>query len=286
VKYRFIRRQAESYPVRQLCRVLGVSASGYYAWRGRPPSARQQANQELVKRMRQLHKGPRRVYGSPRMHNGLRQAGVRCSLNRVARLMRQHGIKARRRRHYIVTTESGGTWRAAPNLLARRFQPGQVRAWMADLTYVSTYEGELYLTVVIKLQSRRVIGWSMGNTPSGQLALDALKMALNTAKLAGGELHHSDRGGHYTSNAYKALIAANGMTESMSRKGDCWDNAVVESFFATLKCECLYQEPLRTRAQARQKTFEFIEVFYNKQRAHSALGYLSPEEYEKLHNVP
>jgi len=285
VRYRFIREQAARYPVRLVCRLLAVSASGYYAWRRRGPSARQQSNQALLAQIKKIHRGLRRTYGSPRVHRDLRLAGARCSLNRVARLMRQHGIRARRRRRYIVTTQSGGSWRAAPNLLARRFQPGQVRAWLADLTYVSTDEGELYLTIVMKLQSRRVIGWSMGNTPSGRLALDALKMALDTAPAAG-SLHHSDRGGHYASKAYQALVAANGMTESMSRTGDCWDNAVIESFFATLKCELLYPQRPRTRAQARQMIFEYIEVFYNKQRAHSALGYLSPEEYEKLHNVP
>jgi transposase InsO family protein len=285
VKYLFIATQAGHYPIRLLCRVLGVSASGYYAWRRRSPSKRQQANRKLTERIRTLHISSRRTYGSPRVHSDLRDEGLRCSVNRVARLMRQDGIKVQRKPRYVVTTESGGTWQAAPNLLARRFQPGAVQAWVTDLTYVRTDEGVLYLAVVMNMYSRRVIGWSMGNTPAGRLSLDALKMALDMTEPVAGQLHHSDRGGHYASNAYKALVAQSGMQASMSRKGDCWDNAVIESFFATLKCELLYRQPIRTRRQARQMIFEYIEVFYNRQRKHSALGYRSPVEYEKLQCV-
>jgi putative transposase len=282
VKYRFITTQARHYPIRLMCRVLGVSASGYYAWCQRRPSQRQQANRKLVERIRVHHKASRSTYGSPRVYSDLRDEGVRCSVNRVAQLMRQHGIKVQRKPRYVVTTESGGTWQAAPNLLARRFQPGEVQAWVADLTYVQTDEGVLYLAAVMNMSSRRVIGWSMGNTLAGRLSLDALKMALDMTEPVAGQLHHSDRGGHYASNAYKALVAQHGMQASMSRKGDCWDNAVIESFFATLKCELLYRQPIRTRRQARQMIFEYIEVFYNRQRKHSALGYRTPVEYEKL----
>jgi transposase InsO family protein len=286
VKYRFIAAQAASYPIRLMCRVLSVSTSGYYDWRRRRPSKRQQDNGELVEQIRTFHLASRCTYGSPRIHSDLLDAGKRCSVNRVARLMRQHGIRVRRKPRYVVTTESGGTWQAAPNLLARRFQPGALQAWMADLTYVPTDEGFLYLAVVMNMYSRRIIGWSMGNTPAGRLALDALKMALSMHEPVAGQLHHSDRGGHYASTAYQALLNRHGMQLSMSRTGDCWDNAVVESFFATLKREVLYRQPLRTRRQARQLIFEFIEVFYNRQRKHSALNYRTPVEYEKLHCAP
>jgi transposase InsO family protein len=286
VKYGFIRTQAGNYPVRVLCRVLGVSASGYYAWRSRGVSARQQANAELLERIREIRTGDRESYGSPRVHSDLREEGVVCSVNRVARVMRAHGIRVVRKPQYIVTTESGGTFNAAPNLLGRRFRPGEVLAWVADLTYVRTDEGTLYLTVVLKLCSRRVIGWSMGNSPSGLLALDALKMAIDNDEPQAGLIHHADRGGQYASNVYRAMLAKHGMQESMSRKGDCWDNAVVESFFATLKRELLYPQRVRTRQQARSMIFHYIEVFYNRQRKHSALGYLSPVAYEKLHADP
>lgn len=286
MKYRFIREQAADYPVRVLCRVLAVSASGYYAWRIRPASRRQQANAELLTRIECVFKDSRRTYGSPRVHQELCQTGESCSLHRVARLMRENGIAVVRKPKYVVTTESGGNWQAAPNLLGRCFDPGGVLAWVADLTYIWTDEGVLYLAVVLKLNSRRVIGWGMGDTPAGQLALDALKMALDRQPPVAGQLHHSDRGGHYTSSVYRAILARHGMQESMSRKGDCWDNAVAESFFATLKCELVYRQRIRTRQQARSMIFEYVEVFYNRQRKHSALGYLSPAEYEKLYFVP
>jgi transposase InsO family protein len=283
VRFRFIAAQAQEYPVRTLCRVLAVSPSGYYAWRRRTPSRREQANAELLQRIREVHRANRSTYGSPRIWFDLRQLGSR---NRIARLMRQHGIRPVRRPRHIVTTVSGGNWRAEPNLLMRRFAPGEVRAWLADLTYVRTDEGVLYLTVVLNLESRRVLGWSMGDTPAGQLALDVLRMAADRAGPEPGLLHHSDRGGHYASAAYRALLQRYGMEQSMSRTGDCWDNAVVESFFATLKREALYPQQLRTRQQARAVIFNYIEVFYNRQRRHSALGYISPEEYEKLHCDP
>ena len=247
MKYGFIQSQAARYPIRLLCRVLGVSASGYYVWRKRCPSQRQQANQELLERIRRIHLASRRTYGSPRVYDDLREAGVPCSVNRVARLMRQYGITVQRKPRYVVTTESGGTWQPAPNLLARRFAPGAVPAWVADLTYVRTDEGVLYLAVVMNMYSRRVIGWSMGNTQTGALVQNALKMALDRTAPVAGQLHHSDRGGQYASNVYRALVKQHGMRQSMSRQGDCWDNAVVESFFATLKCELLYRQPVRTR---------------------------------------
>jgi len=185
-----------------------------------------------------------------------------------------------------VTTQSGGNYTAAPNLLSRRFAPGQVPAWVADLTFVRTEQGMLYLSVVMNLSSRRVLGWSMGNSQTGQMALEALKMALSRARPEEGQYHHSDRGGQYVSKVYRMLAARHGMRISMSRQGNCWDNAVAESFFATLKRELLHGEWVKTREQARRMIFEYIELFYNRQRKHSALGYLSPVEYEKLVGAP
>jgi len=286
VRFRFIRLESEVFPVRILCRVMAVSRSGYYAWRKRQPSVREQANQKLATRIHDIFIDKRKAYGSPRIWDDLRDAGEVCSVNRVARLMREQGIAAWRKPRFIVTTESGGGALAAPNLLNRRFDPGGVAAWVADLTYVRTYEGALYLAAVLNLSSRRVIGWAMGNRQSGQLALDALRMAIDTAPPAAGLIHHSDRGGHYMSKGYQGLVRKQGMLVSMSRRGNCWDNAVVESFFATLKGELLYPNKIRTRKQAREMIFDYVEVFYNRERKHSALGYLSPVAYEKLHNNP
>lgn len=286
MKYRFISQHAQEFPVRLMCRVLKTSPSGYYAWRQREPTLRHSANAELTAQISQIHHASRRCYGSPRVYQELKRQGARCSLNRVARLMRQGGIVATRKPRYVVTTESGGNWQAAPNLLRRRFSPGDVPAWVSDLTYVRTSEGMLYLAVVLDVNTRRVLGWSMGNTPAGQLALDALKMALGSAEPKPGQLHHSDRGGHYASLAYRSMLEQHGLKASMSRRGDCWDNAVAESFFASLKGEWLYPAKLQTRQQARRLIFEYIEVFYNRNRLHSSLGYLTPVEYEKLHVTP
>ena len=286
MKYLFIRDHVAEYPVRMMCRVLSVSHSGYYAWRRRQPSRRHWEDQRLLSKIREIHLGSRRTYGSPRILADLRKAGVCCSRKRVARLMQVNGIVGRRKPRYIVTTESGGGYEVAPNILARQFTPGGLMAWVADLTYVRTGEGTLYLAVVLNMYSRRVIGWSMGNTSAGMLTVDALKMAVTVKQPVPGQIHHSDRGGHYLSSTYRSLLAEYGMVQSMSRKGDCWDNAVVESFFATLKLELLYPQRIPTRQQARRMIFEYVEVFYNRQRAHSALGYLSPVEYEKLFNAP
>lgn len=286
MRFSCIQMLAAQYPVRMLCRVLAVSPGGYYAWLRRAPSRRSRDSQELIERIRQIHAGSRGAYGSPRVHGRLKAQECSCSLNRVARLMRLAGIKGVPRRRYLVTTKSSGGWSKAPNLLRQRFSPGALQAWMADLTYVQTEEGFLYLALVMNMYSRRVIGWSMGDRPSGQLALDALKMALGRVQPAAGALHHSDRGGHYVASSYRELLSKHGMEISMSRRGNCYDNAVVESFFATLKRELLYRQRLRTRAEARQLIFEYIEVFYNQQRSHSALGYRSPMEYENLRSAP
>lgn len=281
-----IQKLRSEYSVRLLCRVLEVTAGGYYAWLKRPASLRLQRDTVLLEQIHKVHQDSKARYGSPRIHVELQSQDERCSRKRVARLMRTDGIKAEPQRRYVVTTESCADAPAAPNLLQRQFEPGAVAAWVADITYINTWEGTLYLALVLRLESRRVIGFSMSANQTGQLALDALQMALDQAAPGSGLLHHSDRGGHYQANSYKKLLDSYGIEASMSRKGDCYDNAVAESFFATLKRELVYVQSFKTRAEARQQIFEYIEVFYNRERRHSSLGYLSPVAYEKMHSVP
>jgi transposase InsO family protein len=264
-----------------MCQVLEVSASGYYAWRRRKPSLRAEANAALVEQIRDIHKTSRRTYGSPRVHAALRRWGHACSRNRVARLMRREGIVGRSpRRKYPRTTQSEPGSPVAPNVLAQDFtaeQPNQ--KWVADITYVDTAEGWLYLAPVLDLFSRKVVGWSMDNHLYASLVEDALHMAVTRRNPAPGLLHHSDQGSQYTSAAYRLRLAKLECEVSMSRTGNCYDNAVMESFFSTLKSECLTGQ-FQTRAQARTAIFEFIEIWYNRHRLHSSLGYLSPEEFE------
>jgi putative transposase len=284
-RYAVIERLSGAYPTRLLCRALGVRPSGYYAWLEHPLSARQQQDAQLLELIRQVYQSHQARYGSPRIHAELLAQNVHCSCKRVKRLMRAAGLQAQPRRRYVVTTHSSNT-RIAPDLLERRFTPGAVAAWVADITCIHTGEGFLYLAVVLQLASRRVIGWSMAAAASGQLALDALQMALGQAAPMPGLIHHSDRGGHYQAHSYKELLLRYGIEASMSRKGDCYDNAVAESFFASLKRELVYVRSFATQAQARQQIFEYIEVFYNRERRHSSLGYLSPVAYEKINNIP
>lgn len=269
------------FRVRSMCRVLNVSASGYYAWRRRTPSQRAEANAALMEQIRDIHQGSRRTYGSPRVHAALRRRGLACGRNRVARLMRREGLVGRSpRRRCPRTTQSAPGNPVAPNVLAQDFtaeRPDQ--KWVADITYVDTAEGWLYLAPVLDLFSRKVVGWSMSNHLYSSLVEDALHMAVTRRRPAPGLLHHSDRGTQYTSAAYQQQLADLQCRVSMSRTGNCYDNAVMESFFSTLKSECLTGQ-FQTRAQARTAIFEFIEVWYNRHRLHSSLGYLSPEEFE------
>jgi putative transposase len=282
VRYAFIEAERRLHAVCLLCRVLGVSKAGYYAWRHRVPSARTQANTALAVRLRAVHQRSRRTYGSPRLTEELRAQGVRCSENRVARVMRRAGIRAKGRRRFRVTTDSRHAHPIAPNVLARQFAVAGVdQVWASDITYVPTQEGWLYLAVVLDLASRRVIGWAMRHTLERGLTLDALRMALAQRRPTPGVLHHSDRGSQYACGAYQALLAAHHMPCSMSRKGDCWDNAVVESFFATLKTELVADTTWATRDDARTALFEYIEGWYNRERRHSSLGYRSPVQYEQ-----
>ena len=283
MKYTFIAAHTEQFPVQRMCRVLGVGRSGYYAWQRRSPSSRAQANQALVELIRAEHQASRKTYGSPRIQMALQRKGVACGRHRVARLMHQHGIYVQRRRkaHPVTTQRQPGVV-PAPNRLNQDFSaPAPNRKWVSDFTYIETGEGWLYLAVVLDLFSRRVIGWAMSETMDTALVETALRMALLGRRPEAGLLHHSDQGSQYTSAAYLNCLTAASTQLSMSRVGNCYDNAVMESFFGTLKTECA-TSPFLNRAQARTIIFEYMEVWYNRQRLHSTLGYVSPVDFEKL----
>ena len=269
------------YKTKSMCKVLKVSRSGYYAWESREPSLRQRDNEELLRRIREVHIQSRRLYGSPRIAAELRKQGVRCGKNRVARIMREHSIWGEvKKRRFRRTTDSRHNYALASNLLVEQSQTEGV--WASDMTYVPTSEGWLYVAAVMNVKSRKIIGLSMSDKLSQELASAALRDAVGRQNPSEGLIHHSDRGRQYASYAYQELLREYGMTPSMSRSGNCYDNAYVESFFGTLKTELVYGERYRTRLEARLSIFEYVEVFYNRQRSHSALGYRSPEQYEKL----
>jgi putative transposase len=282
VRFAFIAAEKASFPVRLLCRTLQVSRGGFYAWQVRPPAPRTQADDRLVVEIAAIHAESRQRYGSPRIHAELAERGHRTSRKRVARLMRTRGLAARRRRRFRVTTQSRHPFPIAPNVLARQFeQPEPDQAWATDITYIPTSEGWLYLAVILDLCSRFAVGWAMSERITDDLTLDALGMALARRRPPQGLVHHSDRGSQYASGDYQQVLDDHGMVCSMSRRGDCWDNAVAESFFATLKVELVRDASWTTRAAARAALFEYLEVFYNGQRRHSALGYLSPRAFER-----
>ena len=266
-----------------MCRVLEVSRQGFYAWCRRGASRRKLDDVELAARIKAIHAASRGRYGSPRVHAQLRREGVRVGRKRVERLMRQQGLEARRKRKFRRTTDSDHDLPVAPNLLERNFETdGPNQVWVADITYVWTHEGWLYLAALLDLFSRRVVGWAMSTSLGRGLALDALHMALQGRQPPAGLVHHSDRGCQYASHDYRSLLDAHGLVCSMSRKGDCWDNAVAESFFGGLKSELVNDADFATRAEAKTALFEYLEVFHNRQRLHSSLGYLTPVEYETL----
>src|SRR5262249_20299860 len=281
--FRFIQAHKDRWPVRLLCETLEVSPAGYYAWRQRPPSAQQQRQDILLVEIRAIHAEFKARYGSPRMHKELVARGHDCCVNTVARLMRQHGVVAKSARKFRVrTTDSNHDLPVADNLLDRQFNPSQANeAWVADITYIPTREGWLYLAAVEDLYSRRVVGWAMADHQESRLVVDALEMAIKRRLPGEGLLAHSDRGSQYASEHYQRLLARHGIACSMSRRADCWDNAPMESFFASLKKELVHDADFATRASARVAIFEYIEVFYNGQRRHSSLGYVSPAEYEQ-----
>ena len=283
MRFAFIATEKACYPVALMCRVLKVSRAGYYAWCKRPASQHTQEDQRLGLAVAAIYRESRGRYGSPRVHAELRERGQRTGRKRVARLMQTAGLRAREHRRFRCTTDSRHGMAIKQNLLERRFTvPTPNRGWVTDITYVWTLEGWLYLAVILDLFSRRVVGWSLSERLERGIALDALKMALQDRQPPQGLLHHSDRGSQYASHDYQQLLAVHGIQSSMSRKGNCWDNAVAESFFATLKIELVYQSQWSTRTQARSELFEYIELFYNRQRRHSALGYLCPNEFERL----
>jgi transposase InsO family protein len=284
MKFAFIAREKATYPIDLLCSVLGVSRAGFYAAQGRPVAARHQQDQQLAVHVAAAHVASRRRYGSPRVHRELQAQGHEVGRHRVARLMREQGLRAREKRRFQRTTDSQHGLPVAANILDRQFTvPTPNTAWVSDITYLWTREGWLYLIVILDLFSRRVVGWALDDRITRQLALDALTMALQHRLVGPGLVCHSDRGSQYASADYQAVLAAHGLVCSMSRRGNCWDNAVAESFFSTLKMELAHEADWATKAGARADVTEYLEIFYNRQRRHSALGYLSPVAFERQH---
>jgi len=285
VKYTCIEAHRGEFEVSLMCRVLEVSRSGFYAAQKRGVKECERADQRLRLEIRSIYQASRRRYGSPRVHEELKAQGILCGRKRVERLMREDGLQAKRRRRFRVTTNSAHAHPIALNLLNRRFTAAEVggldQVWVGDITYVPTRQGWLYLAVVLDLASRRVIGWAMKDTLEASLATDALTMALTQRQPGRGLLYHSDRGVQYAAGEYRALLAGRGITCSMSRKGDCWDNAVAESFFATLEWELIEESDWHTHREARRDIFEYLEIWYNRRRRHSTLGYKSPADYEE-----
>jgi len=279
VRSAFIAAEKAAFPVRLLCRTLQVSRAGFSAWQ---PALRVRADERLSVEIAAIHAESRQRYGSPRIHAELVDRGCRTSRKRVARLMRGRGLAARRRRRFRVTTRSRHPFPIAPNVLARQFaRAAPDQAWVTDITYIPTGEGWLYLAAILDLCSRFVVGWALSERITDDLTRGALGMALARRRPPRGLLHHSDRGSQYASGAYQRVLTQQGIIGSMSRRGNCWDNAVAESFFATLKVELVHDAAWATRAAARADLFEYLELFYNGQRRHSALGYLSPRAFER-----
>jgi transposase InsO family protein len=299
MRYAFIQQQAAKLPVRTMCRLLAVHPSGYYAWRGtatatataaaaaarrEPPCQREARQLQLLESIRRVHEQSGGRYGSPRVHQALKKQGVVCSRKRVAKLMQQAHIRSTRHRRFRVrTTDSNHEHPLVANLLDRQFEQETInQTWVSDITYVATDEGWLYVASVMDLCSRRIIGWSTAAHLRAELVTEALTKAIEQRCPTTTEdlLHHSDRGVQYACGQYQAMLAQHGITCSMSRRGNCYDNASMESFFKTFKVELVYQEHYATRAEARKSIYSYIEVFYNRQRLHSSLGYRSPVEYE------
>lgn len=286
MKYAFIRRHARQFRVARMCAVLGVSRSGYYEWRDRPESRRAAADRQLLGTLRALHVQSREAYGAHKTWRVLNARGVACGRHRVARLRRQHGIEARRKRRFRAVTEHHQMAPPAPNLLDRCFRVARPdRVWAGDMTVIPTGTGWLHLAVVLDLHSRRVVGWAMGNERNQALSLAALRMAIAQRRPAPGLVHHSDQGSAYVGALYQGEIRRLGAIASMSRKGNAYDNAVVESFFGNLKNELVHHRRFATREQARSEIFDYIEIFYNRQRAHATLQYVSPVDYENSNQV-
>jgi len=286
VTYRFIAAEKVNHAVALLCRVLRVSRSGFYAWMDREPSARRVADEGLAREVARIHADSRGTYGAPRIHADLKEAGTRVSRRRVARLMRELGIEGVSRRRRRRTTIPDQSRPPAPDLIGRDFRAtGPDQKWFADLTYVPTWEGYLYLAVVMDAWSRRIVGWAMRDDMRAELVVDALGMAVTMRRPAaeGGLIHHSDRGGQYASLLVGRTLAESGIAPSMGARGSALDNAACESVMSTIKCELVNRMSFRSREQARMACFDYIEAFYNPRRRHSALGYLAPAEFERRH---
>jgi putative transposase len=287
VKYPFIQDQRGQFPIAKLCAVLKVSPSGFYDWRKRTSSTREQENQRLLLELRLLEVAARHRYGSPRMHRELRDRGWRVNRKRVEKLMKTHGIRARRHYRRVCTTRADPSLPVAPNLLNQQFQFDEInRAWAGDVTYIATREGWLYLAIIMDLCSRKIVGWSDGEHNDRHLALRALHQAFRNRRMEKkGLIHHTDRGSPYASEDYTGELFPRGILPSMSRSGNCYDNAPAESFMSTLKMELVPPEGYSTREEAHRSIFEYIEGFYNTWRKHSSLGYVSPDEFERRLSV-
>ena len=285
--YRFVDEEKATYPVTTMCRVLGVSPSGFWAWSGRAPSARARADATLTGEIRRIHQRSRGTYGVPRIHAELRlDHGIRCSRKRIARLMRRAGLEGVHRRRFVRTTLRDRSAAPAPDLVERDFTADRLdRLWVADITYVPTWQGFLYLAVVLDVCSRRVVGWSMAGHLRTSLILDAVDMAVARRRPGSGLVHHSDQGTQYTSIAFGLRCRAAGIVQSMGSTGDAYDNALAESFFASLETELIDRSSWRTRADARLAVFDYIEGFYNPTRRHSSLGQISPAEFERRYRL-
>ena len=286
MKFALVDAEKANFPIEFMCEQLGVSRSGYYAWRSRPPSARAVDDDELAAEVAVIYNEYKGRYGSPRIFKELKERNRPTSRKRVARLMKREGLAVRRRRRARRTTDSNHTFPVADNLLERNFVvDGPNLVWVTDITYVWTREGWMYLAAIIDLFSRAVVGWAMSDRIDTKLCLDALRMAIDARRPPRGLVHHSDRGSQYASGDYRRALEAHGIVCSMSRKGDCWDNAVAESFWGTIKGELLDDMDLATRSEARRAVFEYIEVFYNRRRRHSSIAYRSPFEHEALYAI-
>jgi transposase InsO family protein len=283
MRFAFIEDHRDEFPVTRMCKVLNVSSSGYYAWRKRPVSAREMANQQLLEKIKVVHTESNETYGSPRVYRQLKAQGVACSENRVARLMRLHHIQAKQTKRYKVTTRRNKAHPVAPNLLKRNFvaqRPDQI--WLADITYIPTLEGWLYLDSILDLYTRCIVGWAMSDRMTSDLTISALEMAISQRQPDLGLIHHSDQGSQYTDGTYQALLKDHGIRASMNGVGSWYDNAPMESFFGTLKSELVHHCAYHTRDEAKADLFFYIEAFYNRRRLHSALDYLSPEAYDQI----
>jgi len=282
MRFRFIEDRRADYPVRLMCDVLEVSPAGYYAWRSRPESQRSSDNRDLLEDIQRVHRDNRGRYGSPRIHEELKAQGRGASRGRIERLMRHHGIRAiMARPRQVRTTDSRHDLPIAPNLLDRNFiADAPNRIWLADITYVETDQGWLYLAAILDLYTRRIVGWAMADHLRADLPLAALRMAISAQRPSAGLIHHSDRGVQYASTDYRKTIQSAGFRASMSRKGDCYDNAPMESFFHTLKTELVHHRHYATREEAKRDIFAYIEGFYNRIRRHSAIGSIRPVEME------